>query len=288
MRCWLIVNSFVNSDKFLEIYDLIREQADSHDIEMEIKRTDELMCPVQSGFAGLDLPKAAIFWDKDILLAKRLEDAGVRLFNPSSAIEACDNKALTYIILKKNNIPFPKTFFSPKAFPGSGVNNLRFLDAVEKSLDYPFVIKELFGSFGQQVHLAKDRAEAEGIIKDIGYRPFLMQEFIKESSGRDIRVNVVGEKAVCAMLRQNPADFRSNITNGGSPEKHELDKEQEALAIAASKCLGLDFSGVDVLFGKDGPLICEVNSNPHFKSSLDCTGVNMAEFVIEHIVSLQR
>ena len=288
MRCWLIVNSFVNSSKFLEIYDLIREQAISRNIEMEIKRTDELMCSVQSDFEGFDLPKTAIFWDKDILLARRLEDAGVRLFNPASAIEACDNKELTYIILKKNNIPFPRTFFSPKAFSGSGVNNLRFLDSVEGSLDYPFVIKEAFGSFGQQVHLARDRADAEGIIESIGYRPFLMQEFIEESSGRDIRVNVVGDRVVSAMERSNPSDFRSNITNGGSAKSYEIDNEQEAIAIAASKCLGLDFSGVDVLFGKEGPLICEVNSNPHFKSTLDCTGINMAEFVMERIVSFQR
>ena len=278
MRCWLIVNSFVNSDKFLEIYDLIREQADLRDIEMEIKRTDELMCPVQSGFAGLDLPKLAIFWDKDILLAKRLSFSCSLLWL---------RKLFHRRVYKKNNIPFPKTFFSPKAFSGSGVNNLRFLDAVEKSLDYPFVIKELFGSFGQQVFLAKDRAGAEDIIKGIGYRPFLMQEFIEESSGRDVRVNVVGGKVVSAMLRYNPADFRSNITNGGSKKRYDIDKEQENLAIAASECLGLDFSGVDVLFGKNGPLICEVNSNPHFKSSLDCTGINMAEFVLRHIASFQ-
>ncbi len=288
MKSWLIVNSFVNSEKFLEIYELIREQAVKHGIEMEIKRTDELMCDVLSDFRDFDLPPFAIFWDKDILLARRLEEAGVRLFNPASAIEACDNKALTYLYLKKANIPFPKTFFSPKAFSGTGINSLVFLDAVEKSLDYPIVIKEDYGSFGFQVHLAKDRKDAEKIIKDIGYRPFLLQEFIEESSGRDVRVNVVGGKVVSSMLRYNPSDFRSNITNGGSMKKYELDEAQEALAVAASNCLDLDFCGVDVLFGKNGPMICEVNSNPHFRSSLDCTGVNMAKFVLEHIVSSQR
>ena len=288
MRCWLIVNSFVNSGKFLEIYELIREQAVKRKMEMEIKRTEDLMCDVLSDFRDFDLPPFAIFWDKDILLARRLEEAGVRLFNPASAIEACDNKALTYLYLKKANIPFPKTFFSPKAFPGTGINSLSFLDAVEKSLDYPIVIKEDYGSFGFQVHLAKDRKEAEKIISDIGCRPFLLQEFIEESSGRDVRVNVVGGKVVCSMLRYNPSDFRSNITNGGSKKSYEADEAQEALSVAASKCLGLDFCGVDVLFSKNGPLICEVNSNPHFKSSLECTGVNMAESVLDHIVSFQR
>ena len=86
------------------------------------------------------------------------------------------------------------------------------------------------------------------------------------------------------MLRYNPSDFRSNITNGGSMKRYEVDEEQEAIAIKASEALGLDFSGVDVLFGEKGPLVCEVNSNPHFKSSLDCTGINMAEHIIEHII----
>lgn len=287
LRCWLIVNSFVDSGKFLEIYGLIREQALLRGIEMEIKRTDELMCPVQSDFKGLGLPGFAVFWDKDILLAQRLEEAGVRLFNASYAIEACDNKALTYILLKKHNIPFPRTYFSPKAFPGTGIKSLAFLDTVEKGLDYPIVIKEDYGSFGQQVYLAKGREEAEEIIAKIGHRPFLLQEFIEESSGRDVRVNVVGGRVVASMERYNPSDFRSNITNGGRMRKYGLDEREAALAIAASDCLGLDFSGVDVLFGKDGPLICEVNSNPHFKSTLDCTKVNMAAHIIEHIISFQ-
>ena len=284
MRGWLIVNSFVDSEKFFEIYDLIREQALSRDIEMEIKRTDQLMCSVQSDFKDLDLPDFSVFWDKDILLARRLEEAGVRLFNSASSIENCDNKALTCLFLKKAGIPFPTTFFSPKAFSGTGIKSLDFLDAVEKSLDYPMVIKEAFGSFGQQVHLAKDRAAAEEIIADIGARPFLLQEFIEESSGHDIRVNVVGGKVISSMLRYNPSDFRSNITNGGSMKRYEVDEEQEKIAVKASEALGLDFSGVDVLFGEKGPLVCEVNSNPHFKSSLDCTGINMAEHIIEHII----
>ena len=71
-------------------------------------------------------------------------------------------------------------------------------------------------------------------------------------------------------------------------KKIELSKDMEAIAIAATEAIGLDFAGVDVLFGNDGPIVCEVNSNPHFKSSLECTGVDMSEKIIEYIVEKIR
>ena len=85
------------------------------------------------------------------------------------------------------------------------------------------------------------------------------------------------------MLRKNEKDFRSNITGGGVAEKVTLSKEQEELALSACKAVGVDFGGVDVLFGKEGALVCEVNSNPHFKSTLDCTGIDLSEHIINYI-----
>jgi ribosomal protein S6--L-glutamate ligase/gamma-F420-2:alpha-L-glutamate ligase len=111
-----------------------------------------------------------------------------------------------------------------------------------------------------------------------------MQQFISESRGRDVRVNVVGGKAVASMLRFNDDDFRSNITNGGSMKAIEITPEQEKIAIAACSACGLDFGGVDILFGKDGPIICEVNSNPHFKSTLECTGINLSEHIAQYVL----
>ena len=112
-----------------------------------------------------------------------------------------------------------------------------------------------------------------------------MQEYISTSHGMDIRVNVVGGVAVASMLRYNPdGDFRSNITNGGKMKKIQPSDEQIQMAIEACLTLGLDFAGVDVMIGKDNaPIICEVNSSPHFKSTLDCTGINVAEYIVEYI-----
>ena len=85
------------------------------------------------------------------------------------------------------------------------------------------------------------------------------------------------------MRRSTDGDFRSNLTRGGAMEPYTPTEAEAALAIRAAKLLGLDFAGVDVLFGKDGPIICEVNSNPHFKTTLECTGVNMADEIMQHI-----
>ena len=115
-----------------------------------------------------------------------------------------------------------------------------------------------------------------------------MQEFIAESCGRDVRVNVVGGKVVSAMERYNDTDFRSNITNGGKMKKAALTPEIEMAAIRGAEAIGLDFAGVDVLFGKDGPIVCEVNSNPHFKSSLECTGIDMSEGIMDYITEQMR
>ena len=109
-----------------------------------------------------------------------------------------------------------------------------------------------------------------------------MQEFIACSKGKDIRVNIVGGKAVAAMLRYNDNDFRSNISNGGKSKPIALTAAQERAAIAACEAVGADFAGVDILLGET-PLVCEVNSNPHFKSTLDCTGVDLSEYILRHI-----
>ena len=111
-----------------------------------------------------------------------------------------------------------------------------------------------------------------------------MQEFIASSKGRDVRINVVGDTAVVSMLRENKNDFRSNISNGGTGALYEPAEGFKKLAVDAAKALGLSFAGVDVMFGENGPIICEINSNPQFASTLKATGVNLAEHIADYIL----
>lgn len=285
MRGYLIVNGFLRTQKFERLYALLQNAAKTRGIELETRTGSSILRDLQSDKYTSDLPTFALFWDKDVYLAKRLERLGIRLFNNARAVELCDNKLLTALALAEKGIETPKTVFAPKTFEGVGYNNLGFLTEAEQTLGYPMVIKEAYGSFGAQVYLAKNRLEAEKIIEKIGYKDFLMQEFITCSQGRDVRVNVVGGKAVCAILRENGADFRSNISGGGTASAYTLTDEQAKIAIAACKAVGADFAGVDVLFGEGNkPLVCEVNSNPQFESTLLATGVDLSEYIFDYVV----
>jgi ribosomal protein S6--L-glutamate ligase/gamma-F420-2:alpha-L-glutamate ligase len=282
MKGWLIVNNFVKSEKSATLQSMLMASARRCGIDMELKRTGELNIPIGENFKAL--PDFAVFWDKDIHLAARLESKGLRLFNSSRAIELCDNKVLTYMELEKHGVKFPLTYSSPKAYTTIGSGDMGFAKKACKALGYPCIIKEAYGSFGQQVYLAGDESELEAVITAIGEREFVIQRFVQSSRGRDVRVNVVGGKVVASMYRYNDCDFRSNISNGGSMKAYKATSAQEKLAVDACRALGLDFGGVDVLFDEDGgATVCEVNSNPHFKSTFDCTGVDMSEYIMRYI-----
>lgn len=201
----------------------------------------------------------------------------MRVFNSSESIRKCDDKALTYLSLKRAGVPMPRTILAPKTFPAIGYTDTAFVDEAAKRLGFPLVLKECFGSFGQQVYLMDGLEPLREKVTALAGTPLLFQELVGESYGRDVRINVVGERVVASILRRSTTeDFRSNLTLGGSMENYTPTAEETALALRASRELGLTFAGVDVLFGKDGPLLCEVNSNAHFKTTLKCTGVNMA------------
>ena len=284
MTGWLVTNGFLQSDKFNELYGFFQNSAQSLKIQLIHFTSSQLSAITSSDFSEFGAkPDFVLFWDKDVYLARRLERAGIRLFNSAHAVETCDSKAQTALALV-DKVPMPKTVVSPKTFENVGYNDTAFLEKAVQTLGLPVVIKEEFGSFGQQVYLANTLEEAKAIVKNLGGKVFVLQQFVAESCGRDVRVNVVGNNIVCAMLRRSATDFRSNVTLGGSTENYALTTEEKQVALAAVKAVGCDFAGVDVLLGANGPLICEVNSNPHFKSTLDCTGVDLSQHILQYIV----
>lgn len=284
---YIVVNSFVNNEKFSNLYNILVKSFSKFHIDLEKKTAIELGTEVNLQLK--EKPDFVLFWDKDIYLAQRLENLGIKLFNSSRAIELCDNKILMYQELAKHNIRIPKTFIAPKTFEGLGYTNLSFIDDIANQIGYPLVIKETYGSYGEQVYLAENKEEAASIINKIGYKDFLVQEFIKSSCGKDIRVNVVRDQQIVSILRENKTDFRSNISIGGVGSRFEPEQEYVDLAIKASLALGLDFSGVDVMFGENNePIICEVNSNPQFVSTLKVTNTNLADFIAFYIAEYLR
>jgi RimK family alpha-L-glutamate ligase len=228
-----------------------------------------------------DLPPLALFWDKDVRLAGLLEAKGLRLFNRAEAIRICDDKTLTYIALQNLDVPMPHTLLCPTTFPAVGYTRFDFIQDAAEQLGFPFVVKEGFGSFGQQVYLVHTLEEAQALLQAAAGKPLLFQRFIRESAGRDVRAYVVSGEVVASMMRVNTSgDFRANIASGGRAHLHTLSAEEKRIALAACRHLRLDFAGVDLLESNDGPLLCEVNSNAHFQALRELSGRNPADNII--------
>lgn len=241
-----------------------------------------------------------LYWDKDILLGNTLQSLcdkkGVPVFNSVPSIRLCDHKYETFMKIwewnmekgEKEKIPLIPTIAAPMTYENIGYTNLDFVDKIIAHLGLPLIIKECFGSFGMQVYLAKSREEVFSYTKKLAGKPFIYQKYIRESSGKDVRMQVVGDEVAAAMYRYSESgDFRANITNGGSMKAYEPSERECELAVRTVKALGLDFAGVDLLFSKgetgEADIVCEVNSNAHFKNIYTCTGVNVAEKIMHYI-----
>ncbi|MDF2538913.1 MAG: hypothetical protein K0S76_1934 [Herbinix sp.] len=288
MTGWLVVNEFLHSDKFNEIHEWLLAAAKKQGIVLVLKTNAQLLIEiseVQTVPKGLAEVDFVLFWDKDIRLASYLERLGVSVFNSSKAIGICDDKSLTHLTLMNNDIPMPRTIVAPMTYSNIGFTNLTFLEEISERIKFPMVVKECFGSFGQQVYLVQDREELMAKTQELGAKPLIYQEFIRTSFGKDIRLQVVGNQVIASMYRYSEqGDFRANLSIGGKMRSYSPTKEQCDLALRCCEIIGLDFAGVDLLFGEnDEPIVCEVNSNAHFKNIYECTGVNAAEAIIFHI-----
>lgn len=287
MKGWLIYNHSLHTDKFQEVHKLYQLACGRYGVKLIEIANDQLLFSLINGEVTLlnqePFPDFVVFLDKDIYLAKKLEEMGIKVFNSSESIRVCDNKIETMDLLNKAGIPIPNTVVAPLAFAQSG--DMSYEEQIVKTLGLPCVIKEAYGSFGEQVYLARSLEEVKQISQSIGNKPYLYQEFIGTSEGRDLRVYVAFGEVVFGVKRRNTKDFRANVTNGGTMEAYPVNEAIEQLAIQASATLGTDFAGVDILFGPgDTPIVCEVNSNAHIKNALEVSGVNFAEHIIKGII----
>ena len=310
---WLIVNEYLDTEKFLEIRKLFLSGAEKKNVKLTVYTNADFAVDlsgavVKSRAFDEGEPEFIIFYDKDITLAAALEKMGYRLYNSADAIDVCDSKVKTATRISEYNlnckddeakILMPKTYKVPFTYENIGIKDsysFDFLEYVEKDLceagegalsgAYPMVIKESNSSFGMGVHLAGSREEAVKLICEYGNKECIIQEYLSYSSGRDYRLQMVSDKCVCAMMRSNENDFRANITNGGKMSEYKPTDEDLSLARNVMKCLKLDFAGIDIMHDKSGRAVfLEANSNAHFKNIYDLTGINTAEKMIEYIVA---
>lgn len=262
----LVINHFLNGKKFDELHSHLVTCAKNMNIDLKIRTNQDMIFDdTECDFV--------LFWDKDVALAKSLENKGIPVFNSSSAIELCDDKGRTYLALD-GIVPQPKTFIAPLSF--FDVDYAPFLHKCVEKIGTPFVVKECKGSFGEQVFLCDSVEDALEHLRGV---PFIVQEYI-ECDNTDVRLEVVGGEVVSAMKRHNPSDFRSNITNGGTATPYNPTDFELDLAKKSCNALGLDFGGVDIISG----MVCEVNSNAHIINIMNATGVDIAEKIFAYIL----
>ena len=254
-------------------------------VDTRIVANDKFVAGVVNGDIQCKLDADfVLFFDKDKYTGEMLTKCGIRLFNSAQATAICDDKMFTHIVLSNHGIPMPDTLPGALCYNPSGEISDEYLNQAIDRLGLPMVVKQCYGSYGEQVYLASTKKELTNLLSEIKTKAYLLQHFEQQSCGKDMRVIVIGGKAVCAMLRENDKDFRSNIAHGGKATAVEISKTVAEMCEKAARVIGLDYCGIDVLLG-DTPKICEVNSNAMFEAMESATGVNVAKLYAEHIAS---
>lgn len=209
---------------------------------------------------------------------RQFEMMGVYPINESVAITRSRDKLRSMQLLSRKGIGLPITGFAHSVSDTQDIINLVG--------GAPLVIKLMEGTQGRGVVLAETRKAAESVIDAFHELDanFIVQEFIKEAAGSDIRCFVVGEKVVASMMRTaKEGEFRSNLHRGGEAHLVKLSKEERATAVKAAKIMGLHMAGVDILRSERGPVVMEVNSSPGLEGIEKATGKDVAGIVIEFI-----
>ncbi len=209
---------------------------------------------------------------------RQFEMLGSYAVNDSVAIARSRDKLRCLQLLSKKGLGLPVTAY--------GHSTKMTEDLIKLVGGAPVVIKMLEGTQGKGIVLAESKKAAGSVIDMLrgldAY--FLVQEFIKESGGSDIRCFVVGDKVIAAMKRQGPeGEFRSNLHMGGTAEQVKITPEERATAVKAAKAMGLNVAGVDLLRSERGPLVMEVNSSPGLEGIEKTTGKNVAQRIISFI-----
>lgn len=210
---------------------------------------------------------------------RQFELMGCHTPNPSDAILRARDKLRAHQLLAAHGIDLPATVFGDN--PDDTTDLLALLGAP------PHVIKLNEGSQGAGVMLTEKLSASRSVVEALRglYASFVVQEFVEEAQGADLRCLVVGERVVAAMRRQAPeGDFRSNLHRGGQAAAATVTAEQAAVAVRAAATLGLAVAGVDLIGSARGPLVLEVNSTPGLEGIEQVSGVDIAGAIVELVV----
>ena len=280
-----------NPDSALKIsLDLMTESAKARGYELVLISTEECKmrftntAEILVNNKKLHIPvlivKASFSWtnaDVHASIIKQFELTGVETMNSFGAIATAKNKIRSLQIMSTKKIPIPKTYV---------VRSAEYVPEIVHDIGkYPVILKSVSGAKGIGVSIVESERGLRSIIQmmidDDNSSPLIIQEYIKEASGKDFRVVVV---AAMNRIATRKGEFRSNFALGGRVKIAELTAEEKKIAIRATKAFGLDFAGVDIIRSKNGPKVLEVNSNPGLDGITKATGIDVAGAIIDFAI----
>lgn len=285
MKGVILINAYKIYDSVAHQIQRLQEEFLKKEIVVDVWNNEHPPVSIQNGEIqnALSHYDFVINLDKDQYIVNLLEKAGMKVFNNAKSLVLCDDKMLTYISLAQEHIDMPKTIAAPLCYANHANEN--WIQFLTSELSFPMVAKECFGSLGAQVYFIENIDELRKMEDQLRMKPHLYQEYIASSYGKDVRVIVIGGKAFAWMERQSDGDFRSNLAQGGSMKEIFLPASFQDMAEKAARILGLDYCGIDLLYGKQGePILCEVNSNAFFLGIEKLTGKNVARAWGEQII----
>ncbi len=222
-----------------------------------------------------EYPKIVFVRGQEHILMNHFENKGVKTINSSYTITTCRDKWLTHSLVDTLNIKQIKTYL---------LGNYTFEEICNK-VGLPFILKYRHGAQGNGVILVNNENDYNQNTQNIDRDEYIIQEYIRTSYGKDVRVYVVGNKAIGAVLRENNSDFKSNLAQGGLSYNYELTDELIENSINISKALKGDIISVDYVIGVNNLLFCEANTNAGF-ASFNYLGYPMREIFMKYIKSL--
>lgn len=270
----IVRNRYYTDDGMEYVYDRLIACFRAHGVHVDVCSPTLSVCSEPQPVVSADF---AVFWDKDVALARAIEQGGVRCFNASRAIAVCDDKLSTYLALQGRGLRLIDTVAAPLMYPANDEADEAFLAQVS-ALGFPLIVKERVGSRGAQVHLVENESELRACCARLRHTPYICQRFIRESAGCDVRVYVIGGEAMYALTRTGDG-FLSNAAAGSKAQTVDVTPWRES-AETVAKALHLDYAAVDFLL--DGSLV-EVNSNAYFTAA-ERLGADIAGAYARHVV----
>jgi RimK family alpha-L-glutamate ligase len=284
LKVWIIYPRYV-SLRTDNAFEWLRGEAEAQGITLEVVFYEDLTLVYGENYALLhngkavgEYPTAVIARGYEYAVSRHFELHGIPVVNSTRSMYLCKDKTLSAQLLTSHGIPTPLTV----AYAGGNADYASLADLFGSKR---FIVKQNDGAKGENVFLINSSAEMEAAVRSCGSN-CLFQKFVEESSGRDMRIWVVGGRAIAGVVRRSTGSFLSNYSQGGRVEPLTLTPEASSLAESAAEALGLEFAGVDILFAAEGYTVCEVNGNAGFRTLSQVGRNNIPEELFRYIKTI--